>query len=66
MLIAIGLLLNCCWIAGVLLLDCCWKALFLDYDGTLREFEDRPEQAVPTAELRLGKLGSRKKALGHV
>jgi len=28
------------------------KALFLDYDGTLREFEDRPEQAVPTAELR--------------
>lgn len=27
------------------------KALFLDYDGTLREFENRPEQAVPTPEI---------------
>lgn len=27
------------------------KALFLDYDGTLREFEKRPEQAVPTPEI---------------
>ncbi|CAK9035800.1 unnamed protein product [Durusdinium trenchii] len=27
------------------------KALFLDYDGTLREFETRPELAVPTDEL---------------
>lgn len=28
------------------------KALFLDYDGTLREFEARPELAVPTPEIR--------------
>jgi len=28
------------------------KALFLDYDGTLREFEARPELAVPTEEIR--------------
>eukprot|EP00931_Biecheleriopsis_adriatica_P075091 TRINITY_DN49037_c0_g1_i1.p1 TRINITY_DN49037_c0_g1~~TRINITY_DN49037_c0_g1_i1.p1 ORF type:complete len:332 (-),score=55.11 TRINITY_DN49037_c0_g1_i1:160-1155(-) len=27
------------------------KAIFLDYDGTLREFEERPEQAVPTPEV---------------
>jgi len=27
------------------------RALFLDYDGTLREFESRPELAVPTQEL---------------
>ncbi|CAE8629672.1 unnamed protein product, partial [Polarella glacialis] len=27
------------------------KALFLDYDGTLREFEARPELAVPTDEI---------------
>jgi trehalose 6-phosphate synthase/phosphatase len=27
------------------------KAAFLDYDGTLREFEPRPELAVPTPEL---------------
>eukprot|EP00437_Effrenium_voratum_P005253 CAMPEP_0181437472 /NCGR_PEP_ID=MMETSP1110-20121109/21398_1 /TAXON_ID=174948 /ORGANISM="Symbiodinium sp., Strain CCMP421" /LENGTH=442 /DNA_ID=CAMNT_0023561103 /DNA_START=43 /DNA_END=1372 /DNA_ORIENTATION=+ len=27
------------------------KALFLDYDGTLREFEARPDLAVPTPEL---------------
>ncbi|CAE7401302.1 denD [Symbiodinium sp. CCMP2456] len=27
------------------------KALFLDYDGTLREFESSPELAVPTSEL---------------
>ena len=26
------------------------KAIFLDYDGTLREFEARPEEAVPTAD----------------
>ncbi|CAE7748765.1 tpsp, partial [Symbiodinium pilosum] len=26
------------------------KALFLDYDGTLREFEARPEDAVPTEQ----------------
>ncbi|CAE7430371.1 tpsp [Symbiodinium sp. CCMP2592] len=26
------------------------KALFLDYDGTLREFEAKPEDAVPTEE----------------
>jgi len=28
------------------------KALFLDYDGTLREFEMRPELATPTEELK--------------
>lgn len=28
------------------------KALFLDYDGTLREFEAKPELAVPTEEIR--------------
>jgi len=39
------------------LLGECWphgegpRALFLDYDGTLREFEARPEQAVPTEEI---------------
>lgn len=27
------------------------KALFLDYDGTMREFEDRPEMATPTPEI---------------
>jgi len=27
------------------------KAAFLDYDGTLREFESRPELAVPTPEI---------------
>mmetsp|Transcript_36265 Transcript_36265/g.91306 ORF Transcript_36265/g.91306 Transcript_36265/m.91306 type:complete len:413 (+) Transcript_36265:130-1368(+) len=27
------------------------KALFLDYDGTLREFEARPEMATPTPEI---------------
>merc|ERR1711920_1162130 len=27
------------------------RALFLDYDGTLREFEMRPELAVPTKEI---------------
>eukprot|EP00928_Gymnodinium_smaydae_P005909 TRINITY_DN12049_c0_g1_i1.p1 TRINITY_DN12049_c0_g1~~TRINITY_DN12049_c0_g1_i1.p1 ORF type:complete len:414 (-),score=64.24 TRINITY_DN12049_c0_g1_i1:310-1551(-) len=27
------------------------RALFLDYDGTLREFEARPEMATPTAEI---------------
>lgn len=27
------------------------KTLFLDYDGTLRDFEDRPEWAVPTKEI---------------
>jgi len=27
------------------------RALFLDYDGTLREFESRPELAVPTPEI---------------
>ena len=28
------------------------KAFFLDYDGTLREFESRPEQATPTSEIK--------------
>lgn len=28
------------------------KALFVDYDGTLREFETRPELAVPTSEIK--------------
>jgi trehalose 6-phosphate synthase/phosphatase len=28
------------------------KALFLDYDGTLREFENKPEMAVPTEEIK--------------
>jgi trehalose 6-phosphate synthase/phosphatase len=37
------------------------KFFFLDYDGTLREFEDNPEDAAPTAELRdiFSKLHSR-------
>lgn len=42
----------------ILLLEDLWprdrgaKALFLDYDGTLREFEKRPELAVPTKEIK--------------
>mmetsp|Transcript_58134 Transcript_58134/g.177129 ORF Transcript_58134/g.177129 Transcript_58134/m.177129 type:complete len:366 (-) Transcript_58134:564-1661(-) len=44
------------------------KAIFLDYDGTLREFEARPELAVPTAEVHrlLSALNSREDLLVHI
>mmetsp|Transcript_100581 Transcript_100581/g.194230 ORF Transcript_100581/g.194230 Transcript_100581/m.194230 type:complete len:328 (-) Transcript_100581:88-1071(-) len=44
------------------------KALFLDYDGTLREFEPRPELAVPTPELHdlLAALNARKDLVVHI
>jgi len=44
------------------------KALFLDYDGTLREFEARPELAVPTTELEelLKALNEREDFVPHI
>eukprot|EP00404_Azadinium_spinosum_P007517 CAMPEP_0180440160 /NCGR_PEP_ID=MMETSP1036_2-20121128/12963_1 /TAXON_ID=632150 /ORGANISM="Azadinium spinosum, Strain 3D9" /LENGTH=453 /DNA_ID=CAMNT_0022446327 /DNA_START=36 /DNA_END=1393 /DNA_ORIENTATION=+ len=44
------------------------KALFLDYDGTLREFEARPELAVPTPELEelLAALDARQDLVPHI
>jgi len=44
------------------------KALFLDYDGTLREFENSPELAVPTHELMslLEALNSRADFRSHI
>jgi len=44
------------------------KALFLDYDGTLREFEARPEQAVPTTEIRelLTAINAREDFVPHI
>jgi len=44
------------------------KALFLDYDGTLREFEARPEQAVPTPEIMelLSTINSRNDLVAHI
>lgn len=44
------------------------KAIFLDYDGTLREFEARPEQAVPTPEIMelLRTLDSRSDLIAHI
>lgn len=44
------------------------KALFLDYDGTLREFEARPEMATPTPELRelLTALNAREDFAPHI
>lgn len=44
------------------------KALFLDYDGTLREFEARPELAVPTPELHslLAALSDREDLAVHI
>mmetsp|Transcript_144921 Transcript_144921/g.449890 ORF Transcript_144921/g.449890 Transcript_144921/m.449890 type:complete len:379 (-) Transcript_144921:112-1248(-) len=43
-------------------------ALFLDYDGTLREFETRPEQAVPTPEIMelLAALSAREDLALHI
>jgi trehalose 6-phosphate synthase/phosphatase len=44
------------------------KALFLDYDGTLREFESRPELAVPTGELQelLAAVDARDDLIPHI
>mmetsp|Transcript_89715 Transcript_89715/g.231592 ORF Transcript_89715/g.231592 Transcript_89715/m.231592 type:complete len:326 (-) Transcript_89715:104-1081(-) len=44
------------------------KAVFLDYDGTLREFEDKPEHAVPTQEIHklLDALEARDDLLVHI
>eukprot|EP00930_Biecheleria_cincta_P064934 TRINITY_DN5062_c0_g1_i4.p1 TRINITY_DN5062_c0_g1~~TRINITY_DN5062_c0_g1_i4.p1 ORF type:complete len:258 (+),score=42.58 TRINITY_DN5062_c0_g1_i4:352-1125(+) len=44
------------------------KAIFLDYDGTLREFEDRPELAVPTPEVQrlLAALNARPDLVVHI
>jgi len=44
------------------------KAIFLDYDGTLRELEDRPELATPTPELQrlLAALCAREDLLVHI
>jgi len=44
------------------------RALFLDYDGTLREFENRPELATPTPELEelLDALNSREDIIPHI
>lgn len=43
-------------------------AVFLDYDGTLREFEARPELAVPTPEIHtlLAALNRREDLLVHI
>jgi len=44
------------------------KALFLDYDGTLREFEARPEMATPTPEILdlLSKINAREDLVPHI
>jgi len=44
------------------------RALFLDYDGTLREFEARPELAVPTQEIieLLTAINARKDLVPHI
>jgi len=44
------------------------KALFLDYDGTLRSFESRAEDATPTEELLeiMGELDKRKDLCIHI
>lgn len=44
------------------------RAVFLDYDGTLREFEARPEQAVPTPEITalLTALNAREDLAPHI
>jgi trehalose-phosphatase len=44
------------------------RALFLDYDGTLREFENRPELATPTAELEklLAAINGRQDLVPHI
>lgn len=44
------------------------KAIFLDYDGTLREFEAKPELAVPTPEVHrlLSALNAREDFLVHI
>lgn len=44
------------------------KALFLDYDGTLREFEARPELAVPTQEIKdlLDAINAREDLAPHI
>ena len=43
-------------------------ALFLDYDGSLREFQDSPEKASPTKEILalLRKIASRKNVDAHI
>jgi len=44
------------------------RALFLDYDGTLREFEARPELATPTREIEelLSALNAREDIVPHI
>lgn len=44
------------------------KAIFLDYDGTLREFEEKPELAVPTPEVQrlLAALNARPDLVVHI
>lgn len=44
------------------------KAIFLDYDGTLREFEEQPELAVPTPEIQrlLAALNARPDLVVHI
>lgn len=44
------------------------KALFLDYDGTLREFENKPELAVPTDEINelLSRINDRRDFVPHI
>lgn len=44
------------------------RALFLDYDGTLREFEPRPEQATPTEEIMelLRAINEREDVVPHI
>jgi len=44
------------------------KAVFLDYDGTIREFEARPELAVPTPEIQrlLAAMNARKDLAVHI
>lgn len=44
------------------------RALFLDYDGTLREFENRPELATPTVEIEelLAAINAREDFVPHI
>lgn len=44
------------------------RALFLDYDGTLREFEARPELATPTREIEelLNAINAREDIVPHI